>query len=115
MSLVPTAAAQRAARVNQRATVRYRCAPATSAKLTLPGDEEYQRAWVINISKKGVGMLSPCALPKDAIVVLQMRGVKGPVDLAAQVVHATLHNQTEWVIGCELIQPLDDDQLDALL
>ena len=115
MLRLPVEEAQQSVRGNRRAAVRYRCAPATTGKLCLENEQELERAWVINISKKGLGMVVPRALPKDAYLVLQMRSGNGLIDLPVQVVHATRHNQTEWIVGCELIDPLDDDELEALL
>lgn len=114
MSRLPMEKTQ-SVRGNRRLAVRYRCAPATTGKLCVAGDQELQHAWVIDISKKGVGMVLPFALPKDAFLVLQMRGANGPIDLSAHVIHATPHNQSEWVVGCELMNALDDDELESLL
>lgn len=115
MSRLPTEEPQRLARGNQRATVRYRCAPATVGKLYFADDHEFQRAWIINLSKTGVGLVLARPLPVGAFFIVQMRGARGPFEMPAQVVHATRQTQTDWLIGSELIQPLTDEELETLL
>ena len=115
MSRLPMEVAQRLARGNQRASVRYCCAPATTGKLYVNEDQEYQRAWVINISKTGLGLMLSRPLPVGAYLAIQIRGAQGVVELNAHVMHATRQTQADWVIGCEFLHPLGDEELDALL
>ena len=42
---------------NRRATVRYQCAPATSAKVYAAEDITFQVAWIMDLSKTGAGLL----------------------------------------------------------
>ena len=114
MSRLPMEEAQRLARANHRATVRYRCAPATSGKVFLADDQEFRRAWVINISKTGVGLVLPRPLPVGAFLTLQMRSGQGTFEMSANVVRVARQKE-EWFVGCELINPLNDDELDGLL
>jgi hypothetical protein len=115
MSRLPMEEAQRLARANNRATVRYRCAPATSGKVFLADDQELRRAWVINISKTGIGIVLSRSLPVGAFITIQMRSSQGTLDMSAHVVHVTRQGPAEWFVGCELINPLNDDELDGLL
>ncbi|MCI0684191.1 MAG: PilZ domain-containing protein [Gemmataceae bacterium] len=115
MTRLPLEEAQRLARSNHRATVRYRCAPATSGKVFLADDQELRRAWVMNLSKQGIGVLLPRPVPVGAYLTIQMRASQGAVSMTGHVVHATLHGQGEWLIGCEFMQPLNDDELEELL
>ncbi len=115
MSSLSTEEVRRLARGNHRATVRYRCAPATAGRLYFADDQEYQHAWIINLSKTGVALQLPHPLPAGVLLVIRMRGANGAVELPAQVVHSTLQVHNEWLIGCELIQPLRDEDLDRLL
>lgn len=102
---------------NQRTTVRYHCAPATSGKVFLPDDQEFQRAWVQNLSRNGVGLLVGRAVPTHTVLTLRMqRADQGePVDLAAQVVHVEERYGGDVYVGCELMRPLTLEELDALL
>ncbi|GEM_PF-3992856 len=115
MPRLPGEEAQRLAHGNQRAAVRYRCAPATTGKLYVAGAHDYQRAWIINLSRNGIGATVARPLPVGAFLVVQMGGSRGVVELPAQVIHATRQSQLDWLIGCELMQPLSDEALDALL
>mgnify|MGYP001569996043 CR=1 FL=1 len=115
MSRLPTQETQRLAPRNHRATVRYRCAPATTGKLYLAGDLEYQRAWIVNLSQRGLGATMTRPLPIGACITIQMRGPHGVVELPAQVVQVTCQNPSEWLIGCELVRPLSNDELETLL
>jgi hypothetical protein len=117
MSSLPAEQARKIARSNQRATVRYRCAPATTGKLFLADDHECQLAWIINLSKTGVGLVVSRPVPVGAYVLLNLRSIDRSTvfELAGHVMHSTMQTQTDWLIGCELLQPLSDDDLDAML
>ena len=114
---LPADQALKAALENHRATVRYRCAPATPGKVTVPQACESQRAWVVNLSKGGVGLTLSTPLPSGTPISIQMRGadLKQIFEFPAQVVHSTVQSNGEWMIGCEWLAPLSDQDLDALL
>jgi hypothetical protein len=117
MSSLPAEQARKIARGNQRATVRYRCAPAATGKLFLADDQECQRAWLINLSKRGLGLMLARPLPIGSTILVNLRGNdrRTLYELSGHVVHVTLQTQTDWLIGCELITALSDDDLDAIL
>jgi len=102
---------------NKRATVRYRCAPATPGRVILPDDHEYQRAWVLNLSRAGVGLHMARNLEPGTLLVIQLKGNGGgkSYELAAQVAHATPQLDNEWLIGCAFLRPLSEQDLDDLL
>ena len=102
---------------NRRATVRYHCAPATLGRLQLPPREEVQKAWVLNISLAGVGLLLSRPLEPELAVVIRMDDTAGArvYDLPARVIHATKEIGGDWVVGCRLDTPLTQDDLDALV
>ena len=104
-------------RINQRATVRYQCAPATPGRLIVADDREFQRAWILDLSIKGIGMQLSRPLKAGALVLIQLKSIveKKTFDLAARVAHATLMPGGDWVVGCEFIQPLGKEELDDLL
>jgi hypothetical protein len=116
-SSLPSQEALKLARGNRRGTVRYRCAPATAGKLYIADDHEHQHAWISNISRTGLGLLLTRTLPVGTFVVVQMRSLDRTrvFDLPAHVVHVTLVNQTDWLIGCDLIHALTSEDLDLLL
>ena len=101
---------------SKRVSVRYKCGLATPGRVHLQG-EEWQRAWVLNLSLHGVGLLLSRALdPGKQVVVYLGSGATGTAyEFAARVCHATQQRDGEWVIGCEFMSHLTDDQLDGLL
>jgi len=104
-------------RANQRALVRYQCAPATPGRILLPEDHEFQKGWVLDLSLKGVGVLLPKPIKTGTLLVIQIKSItqKKTYDLAAHVAHSTLQSSGDWLIGCELIKPLVHEELDDLL
>jgi len=102
---------------NKRATVRYRCAPATPGRLILPEGQEYQRAWVLTLSRGGVGLHVARKLEPGTLLVIQLKGNASgkSYELAAQVAHVTPQLGDEWLIGCAILRPLTEQDLDDLL
>jgi len=101
---------------NQRATVRYQCAPATSGRVVLAADYEFQRAWVLDLSTRGVGlsMSRPVKLGTPLLIQLKSSNQKA-YELSAHVVHATPMAAGDFRIGCEFLSALSAEDLDALL
>lgn len=102
---------------NQRATVRYRCAPATIGKVFVNDDHEYQPAWVANLSLGGIGLQIQRPVELGTSILVQIRS---PVSnqmhkLPAHVAHCSQVPQGEWYLGCEFIAPLSSEVLDELL
>lgn len=103
---------------NQRATVRYHCAPATPARLLLHEDLEFQRGWVLNISLGGLALQVARPLQTGALAALAMTGAssKKTYELAVHVVYcAQQPSGGEWIAGLEFVQQLTADDLDDLL
>jgi hypothetical protein len=104
-------------RGNRRATVRYRCAPATLGKVYLSEDREFQRACVLNLSMKGIGMQLGRRLDLGQFIMISIKTNDGlkTFELGAQVVHCDPMLQDEWYVGCELTLALTPDELEQLL
>jgi hypothetical protein len=102
---------------NRRAAVRYKCPPATLGRITPVEKLEYQRAWVVDLSLKGVGLLltRPLEIGTQIAILLKSATQKRSFELVGRVVHATLQASSDWLIGCELAKPLTEEELDALL
>jgi hypothetical protein len=101
----------------RRATVRYRCAPATIGKLYLSGEQVSQNAWLQNLSATGVGIILPQPVDVGVFVTVQIKCIdpQQTYELSAHVVHAAQQVGGDWVIGCELLNPLSAEDLDRLL
>ena len=102
---------------NRRVTIRYRCAPATAGKLVTSEDHEYQRAWIDNLSRGGVGLFLSKPVAAGNVVVLHLKSPTGGQvhELSGQVVHATLREPYGWYVGIEFLEPLTEETLDSLL
>ena len=105
------------ARGNQRATIRYRCAPATIGKIFPTDDQEFQRAWIIDLSLKGIGMQLSRPIDAGRLIIVLIKSNDGTrtFELSARVSHCHAQPQGEWSIGCELMTLLSPDELDQLL
>lgn len=101
----------------QRATVRYRCPPATPGRIYVAEDHEYQRGWLQDLSVTGTGLLMSKPLARDLYVTIQLKSAnsKKSYSLAAHVVHATQQASGEWVVGCHFVEALSLEDLDDLL
>ena len=102
---------------NRRATVRYLCAPATPGRIVLVEKQEMQRAWVLDLSANGVGILLSRPLEVGLFVLIRLKSTAGDrtFELPAHVAHSTKQHGGDWVTGCELVERLSADDLDALL
>jgi hypothetical protein len=100
----------------RRGAVRYAGpAAAPGGSCGTPG-EPGRPAAVYNLSATGIGLLVdipvPAATPLDIDLVT---AAAGRVTLRARPVHATRRRDGRWLIGCQLLQPLTPDELQALL
>jgi hypothetical protein len=104
-------------RQNQRATVRYRCPPASAGRVYVAEDLEFQRAWLHNLSATGIGLLLGKPLDYGLFVTVVLTGVHSnkKYTLAAHAVHSTHQPTGEWLVGCQFVDPLSDEDLDDLL
>ncbi|HZZ78499.1 MAG TPA: PilZ domain-containing protein [Gemmataceae bacterium] len=105
------------ARSNRRATVRYRCAPATTGKVYAGVDHEFLRAWIVDLSQRGIGMqlTKPIDLGRHVVIVMRSSDNSKSMEMSARVVrhHELPHN--EWHIGCEFTIPLTPEELELFL
>jgi hypothetical protein len=106
-----------ASRGNKRATIRYRCAPATVGKVFAMDDQEFQRAWILDLSLTGVGMQLSRPLEPGNLIIIAIRSNCGTTthELSARVMHCTTMPLGDWSIGCELVIKLSAEELEQLL
>ena len=102
---------------NRRATIRYRCAPATVGKVYSTEDQEFQRAWIIDLSLKGLGMQLVRPIEQGRLIIVSLKSMDGArtFELPARVMYCNPVPHNEWYIGCELTTPITSDDLDQLL
>ncbi|MCI0462436.1 MAG: PilZ domain-containing protein [Gemmataceae bacterium] len=110
-------AAERKPQINRRATVRYHCAPATSGAVLLVDRQEMQRAWVLDLSEGGAGLLlgRPLAIGQLVVIRIKCPSSERIYELPGRVAHATREPGGDWVVGCQLLSRLTRDELDSLL
>jgi hypothetical protein len=103
--------------IKRRSETRYQCAPATAARLSTSKGHEGRRAWVLNLSSSGIGLLLDTAMEPDSqlVIHLQSSHIGKAFDLLARVVHSTPQTGGEWLVGCKLAEKLSQDDLEALL
>jgi hypothetical protein len=79
--------------------------------------QEMQRAWVLDLSLTGAGLLLNRPLETGLFVVLRMKSTSGGqvFELPAHVARSTRTNSGDWVVGCELVTRLSPEELEALL
>ncbi len=100
----------------RRSETRYLCGPATPGRLITDPETEPVRAWILNLSGHGAGLLVPDLLETRTEFVISLKGRSQRVyQLRARVAHCTKQVSGDWVVGCQLLTPLTDDDLDDLL
>jgi hypothetical protein len=79
--------------------------------------QEWQRAWVLNLSLGGAGLLlsRPLNSGLEIVVHLVSSALSTTCEVPARVCHVTQQPDGDWVIGCEFAIQLTEDQLEALL
>jgi hypothetical protein len=102
---------------NRRVFVRYQCGPATPGRVKVVDGHEWQRAWVIDLSLGGAGLLMTRPLETGLVLEVHLRSdsQNKTYQVPAHVVHAVRQTDGDWIIGCEFEQQLTDDMLDCLL
>ena len=102
---------------NRRVTIRYRCAPATSGTVIASDDQEFQRAWIDNLSRGGVGLFLSKPVAEGSLIVVQLKAPQGEAihHLNGQIIHSTLREPYGWYVGIQFLEPISDETLDALL
>ena len=116
-SIPKEGAAQAIAAQNRRASIRYRCAPATIGKVISTDDQEFQRVWIIDLSLHGLGMHLARPLEPGRLIIVAMKDNMGRknFELTARVAFCTQLHHGDWHVGCEFTTPLTVEELDQLL
>jgi hypothetical protein len=116
-SLPPTLGTAKKLRAyNQRASVRYRCPPASVGRVYVADDLEFQRAWLVNLSTTGIGLSlgKPLAVGLDVMIQVKSHKSKKNFGLPAHVIHCT-QQASDWLVGCQFAHALTKAELEDLL
>ena len=74
-------------------------------------------AWILDVSCAGLALLVPKPLPLGSILFVELETVPeaAPVKVWATVVRCQPNETGEWLMGCELVNPLSKARLEDLL
>lgn len=83
----------------------------------MAADHEFQHAWVLNLSRNGIGFFLARPIAAGLPVVIQIRAAETDEmhELSATIVHCTAQLTGEWLVGGAFTHPLPVDVLDSLL
>lgn len=114
---IPKEAVAKSLAQNRRASIRYRCAPATVGKVISTQDQEFQRAWIIDLSRTGLGMQLTRPLEKGHLIIVMLKDNTGSktFELAAHVAYCAPLPHGDYHVGCEFKTQLTLEELDQIL
>jgi hypothetical protein len=101
----------------RRTEPRYQCGPATAGRLDAPAEGKPVRAWLLNLSTRGAGLLleHPLGPAVNLVIHLKTGDQDRQYRLPARVIHVTNLVNGDWLVGCEFESPLSQDDLETLL
>ena len=81
------------------------------------GDDWRWPARIRDISLRGVGLLLSRRFERGTILVIELQGTGKICErmLIARVVHTTPHDAGDWIVGCEFINPLGEEDLNEVV
>jgi hypothetical protein len=101
--------------VERRAVIRYLC----DREVVYSRFSKRERFWarVRNVSLHGIGLLlsAPIAPGTDLRMEMQTKDPGSPLILLARVVHATMQEENNWIVGCKFLTRLTEEHLQDLL
>ncbi len=102
------------ARPDRRSSERHPCTLETSCLRAADGENAWD-ARVIDISSTGVGLLLGRRFEPGTLLAFRLEGRSGgqSYHAVARVVHATRQAEGGWLLGCALLDPLDERQVRA--
>jgi hypothetical protein len=102
---------------DQRAWVRFPCDARASYRLVRSPESRPESARVLNISPSGIGLQANTAIDIGALLSLELSNAQGqdPLTMMASVVRVTPQAGGSWVLGCNFIRELSEQELQALL
>lgn len=104
------------AKAERRASVRFQSSLKGSCQTLSAHRETSWEATVRDISPEGIGLLLSRRFEPAAVLSIELIDSRDsqPRMLLARVVHATARPEGGWLIGCELVSPLSDEEVHAL-
>jgi hypothetical protein len=101
----------------RRASVRCDCNAKGTCQTLAQRQESPWKAMVLNISCQGIGVLLGRRFEPGTLLTIELTESSAQRQrlLLARVAHATPQPEDKWLIGCTLINPLDEEELHELL
>jgi c-di-GMP-binding flagellar brake protein YcgR len=108
---------ERPAASDQRAWQRFPCAVEGTYQLVRAPDGGQREATVVNISANGVGLLLNVAIEVGTLLNLHLHraGEHSDLEILACVVRVTQVEVGQWLLGCNFISELSEEQARGLL
>jgi hypothetical protein len=100
-----------------RAATRLQCAPDSQAHVLVPPRGFQQKAFVRDISTRGVGLLVTRPLQVGDRLALRLGTPGKPACrvVPARVVHCAPYQGPWWLAGCQLTRPLTEEEVGDLV
>jgi hypothetical protein len=102
------------AETEQRKWVRFRSKARASYALVAANEESRQQAQVINLSANGVALCLEQSVQAGALLNLELHGPTSSRIILACVVRVEPEAEGLWLVGCNFIRDLTDQELEAL-
>ena len=102
---------------SRRACVRFRCTRPVPRRMAIAESYNSLDGWLVDISVSGLGLLLDSPLDEGTLLFVEMESSPeaSPVELLARVIRATSTPEGEWLLGCEFVTPLGEEELRAML
>jgi hypothetical protein len=113
----PQTHASNPATADRRARARLESTRPIPRRIYLVETLEPLDAWIVDLSERGVGLVVSRPLPLGAVLFIELESApdEAPVKVWAEVVRCAAAEDTNWVVGCEFINRLSADDLDATM
>jgi hypothetical protein len=104
---------ERRARVRLPQSQDIYCQPRTSS-----AQEAGQTGWLgklHNISTGGLALILKKRFEPGTVLIVELGVDRAVGSVTVRVVHTTLSTKGRWIIGCEFLRPLSDEEVQALV
>jgi hypothetical protein len=74
-------------------------------------------AWIVDLSQGGLALLLPRPLRMGTLLFIELESAPEahPVKVWASVVRCAAAPESNWLVGCEFVNRLSEDELSAIL
>ena len=113
----PESGVAAAVREDRRRAERYPCGLQPFWRIEGQEQVESPPAHVENISTTGIGLRVREPLKPGTVLVIKLQSADHRLSrpLPARVMHATLQSDGSWLVGCQFVRKLSEEDMQALL